>query len=89
MQSKPKLTPRHMRAINALRNRPVMREELDRLAGCSNSPELVRQLRCMGLDIDCQKVPVIDRDGKICKSGRYEFAPEAMVTLRTWGLEAA
>jgi len=89
MLSKPKLTQRQMRAINALRSRPIMREELDRLAGCSNSPELVRQLRCKGLDIECQKISVLDRDGKVCKSGRYEFAPEAIVTLRAWGVEAA
>ena len=89
MQGIPKLTQRHLRAINGLWRGPIMREALDRLAGCSNSPELVRQLRQMGLKIICQKVPVIDRDGKVCKAGRYEFAPEDIVILRTWGLEAA
>ena len=63
-----------------------MREELDRRVGCSNSPELVRQLRELRLEIVCNKISVLDRDGKVCRSGRYELTPESLNTLREWGL---
>ena len=34
-------TLRHLRVIQAVTVRPVPREELDRVAGCSNGPALV------------------------------------------------
>ena len=89
MLSKPILNPRQDRAIGLLMDGPIMRKELDRRAGCINAPELVSQLRKMGLKILCTKISVLDRDGKVCKCGRYEFAPEALVTLGTWGMVAA
>ena len=33
--------PRHLRVIQAVTVRPMPREELDRVAGCSNGPALV------------------------------------------------
>ena len=36
--------PRHLRAIAALLRRPLPRENLDTVAGCSNGPELVAEL---------------------------------------------
>ena len=89
MQSKPILNPRQERAVRLLMAGPKMRKELDREAGCINAPELVSQLRKMGLKILCTKISIVDRDGKVCKCGRYEFAPEALVTLGTWGMVAA
>ena len=62
-----------------------MREDLDRKAGCSNGPDLIAQLRRKGIGILCKKVSVIDRDGAVCLSGRYEFAPGALDTLRELG----
>jgi hypothetical protein len=41
--------PRHLRAITVLIRRPVSRQELDSVAGASNSPELVAELRRRGL----------------------------------------
>lgn len=66
-----------------------MREELDRIVGCSNAPALVAELRGKGLDIDCTLVSSIDRDGKQCKPGRYELTARGRDTLREWGLVAA
>ncbi len=34
--------PRQLRAITVLMRRPVPREDLDGIAGCSNAPDLVR-----------------------------------------------
>ena len=50
------LTQREKKALNALNNNPVMRENLDTIAGCSNSPELVAGLRRKGLIIALKKV---------------------------------
>ena len=56
--------PRHLRGLHALRTRSQRREHLDLIAGCSNSPELVAELRRRGLDLPCQLVQDIDRDGR-------------------------
>ena len=53
--------PRELRAINALMQHPMPREKLDREAGCSNSPELVSNLRRKGLEIPCERVKDRDR----------------------------
>ena len=63
--------PRHLRAIDALLRRPMPRESLDNEAGCSNSPELVAELRRRGLDVPCKRIKFIDRDGHICRPGVY------------------
>ena len=41
--------PRHLRALEVLLRRPVPREQLDSVAGCSNGPALVADLRALGL----------------------------------------
>ena len=69
-------TNREKRAINALKNGPVMRENLDFIAGCSNSPELVAGLRRRGFEVPCYRVERFDKDGRSCWPGRYEFTPE-------------
>ena len=61
--------PRHLRAITALMRRPISRQELDRVAGASNSPELVAELRRRGLDVPCERIRFIDRDGCPCRPG--------------------
>ena len=65
--------PRHLRVIAALMTRSRKREELDRIAGCSNAPELIAELRRRGLDAKCYKVPAIDRDGYPIRYGVYAF----------------
>ena len=61
--SKLNLTPRQRRALVALLERPHSREELDRIAGTSNSPDLVSRLRQRGILIVCEHVSHTDRDG--------------------------
>ncbi|SFC86198.1 hypothetical protein SAMN05660479_02567 [Microbulbifer thermotolerans] len=65
------LSPRQWRALSALLKRPHSREELDRIAGASNSPELIRQLRQRGINILCKRIKHIDRDGLIGWHGVY------------------
>lgn len=44
---------RHLRVLAVLLVRRLFREELDKIAGCSNGPELVAELRRRGLEIPC------------------------------------
>ena len=76
------LTPREKRAINALLNGSVMRENLDFIAGCSNSPELVAGLRRKGLEVPCKRIEKFDKDGNACYPGQYSFIPEDRVLAR-------
>lgn len=76
--------PRHLRALQALETRPMPREHLDKAVGCSNSPELVAELRRRGLAIPCRRVEVLDRDGRLCKPGVYFFTDSDRRKLRRW-----
>lgn len=78
------LTPREKRAINALKNGSVMRENLDLIAGCSNSPELVAGLRRKGLSIPCERVERFDKDGNACRPGRYSFTRKDRQLVNEW-----
>jgi hypothetical protein len=76
--------PRHLRAIAALLASPQPREALDSRVGCSNSPELVAELRRRGLDVPCQRTPCIDRDGFPVKRGIYFLTPSDKRKIRFW-----
>jgi hypothetical protein len=78
------LTQREKKALNALNNNPVMRENLDTIAGCSNSPELVAGLRRKGLMVPCERVERFDKDGNSCYPGHYSLMPEDRVIVREW-----
>ncbi len=82
--------PRRIRALIALVYRDcVSREDLDRLAGCTNSPDLVAQLkkRC-GLDIQMREVHTKDRDGRSTWFGVYSLAIEDKYRVRQWLVNA-
>lgn len=69
-----RLNPRESRALLALLAAPLTREQLDRVAGASNSPDLVRGLRHgLGLSIPCEREPVKDRDGRTVQRGVYRL----------------
>ena len=76
--------PRHLRVIHALMLRPHCREELDRIAGASNSPALVAELRRRGLSIPCQSTPGIDRDGVVVRPGVYSFTDDDRRKIAAW-----
>lgn len=65
--------PRHLRVIQALMTRPLPREQLDRVAGASNGPELVAELRRRGLELECTRTKKKDRDLFDCFPGVYHF----------------
>ena len=76
--------PRHLRAIAALLRRPMPRESLDKEVGCSNSPELVAELRRRGLDVHCKRIKFIDRDGHPCRPGVYHLTESDQRKLNRW-----
>ena len=51
--------PRHLRVIMALLVSPRTRETIDRVAGASNGPELMAELRRRGLDAPL-RIPVVN-----------------------------
>jgi hypothetical protein len=76
--------PRHLRVLVALLLRPRSREELDRIAGCSNGPDLVSDLRKMGLELPCARTPCIDRDGFEVKRGIYSATEDDRRAVDAW-----
>lgn len=76
--------PRHLRVIHSLMIRPRKREEIDRIAGASNGPELVAELRRRGLRTRCRRTPGIDRDGYPVKFGVYEFDDDDRRAVNAW-----
>ena len=76
--------PRHLRAIAALLRRPMPRENLDTEAGCSNGPELVAELRRRGLEVPCERINFVDRDGFICRPGVYLLTDGDRRKLHQW-----
>ena len=76
--------PRHLRVIQAVTVRPVPREELDRLAGCSNGPALVADLRDLGLELPCTRTKMLDRDLFACWPGVYHLTERDRRKLNAW-----
>jgi hypothetical protein len=76
--------PRHLRAIAAMLRRPLPREALDSTAGASNGPELVAELRRRGLEVPCERVTFIDRDGQKCRPGVYSFTASDRRKVYRW-----
>lgn len=76
--------PRQQRVITALMLRARRREELDRIAGASNSPELVADLRRRGLSIPCHRTPGIDSDGLPIRFGVYELTADDRRKITVW-----
>ncbi len=76
--------PRELRTIYTLMMSPRKREEVDRIAGCSNAPELIAGLRRRGLNVPCRRVPAIDRDGLPIRYGVYYFTDDDRRKINTW-----
>lgn len=76
--------PRHLRVIPALMARPRRREDVDDIAGCSNGPDLIAALRSMGLEVPCERIRFIDRDGYVCRPGVYSFTAKDRRLIWAW-----
>ena len=76
--------PRQLRALAVLLRRPLSREALDHIAGCSNGPELVAELRRRGLEVPCERIRFIDRDGFACRPGVYSLTIADRRKIYAW-----
>jgi len=76
--------PRELRALDVLMRGPASREELDKRAGCTNSPDLIGRLRRRGLELPCERVDFVDRDGNACRPGVYRLTESDRLKLRRW-----
>lgn len=76
--------PRHLRVIHSLMIRPRKREEIDSIAGASNGPDLMAELRRRGLCAKRKSTPGIDRDGYPIKFGIYELDDADRRAVNTW-----
>ena len=79
------MTPRQERVLQALLGTDswIAREAIDRIAGSSNGPEVIRQLRQrLGYDaIEMERISTVDRDGLPTQPGRYRLAQQARAQL--------
>ena len=76
--------PRHLRLVFAVLVRPRRREDVDSIAGCSNGPELVAELRRRGLEVPCERIRFVDRDGYPCRPGVYSFTASDRRLIWAW-----
>lgn len=85
------MTPRQQRVVHALLHTRewISREAIDRIAGASNGPEIIRQLRQrLGQDaIDMERVNVLDRDGQPVQPGRYLLTAAGRLRLAEMGMK--
>lgn len=68
----------------ALLVRPRSREAVDQVAGASNGPDLISNLRELGLEIPCSKTPCFDRDGMEVKRGIYCLNEHDRRLVNSW-----
>lgn len=78
------MNKRHLRVLVALTHRMRTREEIDRIAGASNGPEVIAELRRRGLDIPCARVPCWDCDGREVKRGVYSLTTDDLRRIMVW-----
>ena len=86
--------PRHLRTISALLTRPRRREDVDSIAGASNGPMLISDIRDLFFPvkddrdyyIGCDRIRFIDRDGRPCNPGIYSLTPAGKRLIRDWQL---
>jgi len=76
---------RELRVLHALNmHAEISREQLDRIAGASNSPDIVFRLRGRGIGIVCRMVRAFDRDGNEVQHGMYSMSAISRQAFRDW-----
>ncbi|MCK2097117.1 hypothetical protein [Thauera aromatica] len=76
--------PRDQRVLAFLLQRPAKREEVDRVAGASNGPDLIAGLRRRGLELPCERIDAVDRDGRPCRPGVYHMTAADRRKVYAW-----
>ncbi|MGT2458791.1 hypothetical protein ACU4GI_38965 [Cupriavidus basilensis] len=84
--------PAHLRVIRALLKRPLLRKDVDRLAGCSNGPALIAALRALGLGkegLRCAVWSEQNRDARPVRRGAYYLSDAAFHAINAWMSDCA
>ena len=85
--------PRHIRVLRLVVVHPegVRRKRVDAVAGASNGPELIAELRRRGLGTDlestclpCERIRVIDRDGLVVHIRKYRLTRHGREEVLKW-----
>lgn len=80
--------PRYLRILAALLTRPRSREDIDRIAGASNGPDAIAELRALGLPkpdcLPCERTPCFDRDGREVMRGVYSLTRGGRGRVQAW-----
>lgn len=80
--------PRYLRILAALLTRARSREDIDRIAGASNGPAAIAELRALGLPkgdcLPCERTPCYDRDGQEVMRGVYWLTPVGRSRVQAW-----
>jgi hypothetical protein len=81
--------PREYRILKHLTvHGATFRKALNDIAGATNVPEHIRQMRQRGWILPCTRVHMVDRDGKPTKPGRYSLHPSeveaACLAVQAW-----
>lgn len=76
-------SPRQSRALSALLTGPKTREQIDRIAGASNSPDVIGRLRRrFGMTLPCELERIRDRDGRSVERGVYSLTAQDATKAR-------
>jgi len=76
--------PRHLRVLHSLMTRPRRREEIDHIAGASNGPDLIAELRRRGQGRQLPPGTGIDRDGNPVRFGVYALDDADRCAINAW-----
>lgn len=80
--------PRAMRLLHLLLDSSsVSARDICHVVGCSNAPALVQYVRGLGLGaahLPCERIEVRDRDGRVCRPGRYHLTREGRQAVHEW-----
>lgn len=79
-----KRDPRRCRLVSALLRGPVSREQADKLAPASNSPQYIMELREAGIEILCLRRCFVDAEGFKRCPGTYHLTPEGREAALAW-----
>lgn len=76
-------SPRQRRALSALLTGPKTREQIDRIAGASNSPDVIGRLRKrFGMTLPCELERIRDQDGRSVERGVYSLTAQDATKAR-------
>ena len=81
--------PLHLRVIQAATVPPTPREDLDKVAGCGNGPDLVAELRRRGLEMPRSRTKKLDRNLFDCWPAVYHLTQRDRRKLVAWRRERA